>query len=91
MSRISPSSYHHSRTALTGADQTITLDPPRKTIRAWLSPGSAPVYVALDGAANSDDPELSDSESYTRELTSPTAAIYIESTAAIGYINVEAC
>jgi len=85
------SAYYHTRTALTGADQTIALGAAYHNIKVWLDSGASPCYIAVDAAANSDDPRIDDSVAYSRHFDADGVAnIYIESTGAVGYINVEA-
>ena len=85
------SSYYHSRTALTGADQTIALGAAYRNIHVWLDSGSSPCYIAVDAAANSDDPRIEDADVYARHFDATGASnVYIESTGSTGYINVEA-
>ncbi len=85
------SAHHVSRTALTGADDTIALGAAYRNIRYWLDAGASPCYVAYDGAANSTDPLIDDGFVYQHKFDSDGISnLYIESTGSTGSINMEA-
>jgi len=85
--------YYKSRTALTGAAQTIALGAAYDNILVWLDSGAAPCNIALAPgvAAAATDPRIEDNMVYKRHLDSDGASnIYLLSAAASGSVNVEA-
>lgn len=90
---LDASAYDDSRTALTGAAQTVTLTGgPYRNVTAHLDPGSSPVHIRLDASpASASNERYADSDVFREEFASPgISALYIYDAGGVGTLNVRA-